>query len=276
MKKRILTALSIIGLGLMLVVIGCALGGNLHDSESTSGEAASGTLGDGVTVRKLLIDTSLVSLTVKPHSKAVFEYTISGEPEIIASVSIVNRDVLKITSRKKNAFWGRSYPKGKRITVYVPHNAVFDQVSLSAGVGEVLLEGITAQNGLSLDTGVGEVELRSVTASKVTAHTSIGTVRFKDCVFTDTEIRSGMGELYFSGKLHGTTTISAGVGEATLHLQDRREDYVINVSAGIGEVSIDGRQVSSGILPAVNETGNKAHRLNIRSSIGEVSVRFDR
>lgn len=275
MKKRIMTALSIIGLGLILVVIGCALGGNLHDSEPALENAASGTLGDGAAVRKLLIDTSLVSLTVKPHDKAVFEYTISGEPEIIASVGIVDRDVLKITSRKKSAFWGRSYSKGKQITVYIPRNAVFDQVSLSAGVGEVLLEGITAQNGLKLDTGVGEVELRSVTASKVTAHTGIGTVRFKDCVFTDTEMRSGIGELYFSGKLHGITTISSGFGETTLRLQDRRADYIINVSAGIGEVSIDGKKVSSGILPSVSETGNKAHRLNIRSSIGEVSVRFN-
>ena len=106
MKKRITTALSIIGLGLILVVIGCALGGNLHDSEPALENAASGTLGDGAAVRKLLIDTSLVSLKVKPHDKAVFEYTISGEPEIIASVGIVDRDVLKITSRKKSAFLG--------------------------------------------------------------------------------------------------------------------------------------------------------------------------
>lgn len=275
MKKRITTALFIIGLGLTLVVIGCALGGNLHDSNPASGEAASGTLGEGTTVRKLLIDTSFVSLTVKPHSKTTFEYTISSDPEIAASVGIVDRDVLKITSRRKNTFWGWSHSKGKQITVYVPRDAVFDQVSLSSGVGEVLLEGITAQNGLSLDTGVGEVELRSVTASKVTAHTGIGEVQFKDCVFTDTEIRSGIGELYFSGKLHGTTTISSGIGETTLRLQDKREDYVINVSAGIGEVSIDGKEVSSGILPNVSEAGNKAHKLNIRSTMGEVSVRFN-
>ena len=52
-----------------------------------------------------------------------------------------------------------------------------------------------------------------------------------------------MGEFTFDGKITGKSKIDSGVGEIKINLIDKNENYTIDISKGIGTITLDGEKV---------------------------------
>lgn len=79
-----------------------------------------------------------------------------------------------------------------------------------------------------------------------------------------------MGEFVFSGKLTGKSEIDSGVGAINIDIMNNKEDYTIDVSKGIGNVTLDGQKLE---MDRVYGTGE--NYLDIDGGVGEIKIEFN-
>lgn len=298
MKKKIITALILIGAGGLFIAAGYRLGGSVSsfDFYATGWPAWGDIKEDSVTfsdesivqeiqgtAKHLYVAISHVaSLKIIPHDKPSISYAITDNTELVGAAVSIQDDTLRITTKKyrtpKKPFFGifnNDFNKIKTvIVVKIPQEAVFDTVTIDSGVAATLLDGIHAVQSFSLTCGVGTTEVREVTASHVKIETGIGTTVFKNCTFTDTEMHAGIGATTLNGKIAGNLTIEGGIGTVTVNIDGRKDDYSINAVSGIGHVTVGGVRAAGFISESYRKNSAAPNTISIESGIGNVRINF--
>ena len=300
MKKRITAAFLIIGIGGILVIIGMMMGGSvkkafyksdyeewdmddkhtnmvqpadIHEVQLTSNDSV---------LKQLKADISYATLRIEPHNKQSVAYSITNNTKRVDVSVQVEGNVLTV-STKKNRNWnwflgwhrdeiGRSKTV---ITVKIPQNTLFDTVDINTGAASLTLDGFTATQRFILNTGAGEVNINNITASNVNIKTGVGETVFRNCSFTDTEMHTGVGETVFDGKIFQNLEIHAGIGEIDMRINGKKDDYAIDITSGIGSVSVNGASGSGLMGNIVKENQRTAlHTIEVKAGIGEVNINF--
>ena len=122
MKRRVKTALVIIGIGGLLIIIGVMMGGNIKktfykygdegwnmDDEHKSIVLATDMhevqlVSDSSIVKQLKADVSHAALRIEPHDKQSIDYSITNNTKRIGAAVQVEGTTLRI-STKKNHKW---------------------------------------------------------------------------------------------------------------------------------------------------------------------------
>jgi hypothetical protein len=79
----------------------------------------------------------------------------------------------------------------------------------------------------------------------------------------------GVGELNLTASLNGESNLEFGVGESDLTLIGSKDDYLFDINAGIGSISIDGKKYSEFI-----NNKNALNEINIKGGVGELNISF--
>ena len=302
MKRRVKTALVIIGIGGLLIIIGVMMGGNIKktfykygdegwnmDDEHKSVVLATDMhevqlVSDSSIVKQLKADIAYAALRIEPHDKQSIDYSITNNTKRIGAAVQVEGKTLKISTKKNHKwhwnwlFGGWNAEKGGRsktvITVKIPQNIVFDTVSMNIGAASLILDGFTAAERFTLNTGAGEVTIKDITASNVNIKTGVGESTFQNCIFTDTVLNTGVGETSFEGKILKNLDINAGIGEIDMQINGKKTDYSINATTGIGSILIDGRNAAG--IDSTFRVNNQdsLHSIRIKAGIGEIAIKF--
>ena len=299
MKRRVKTALVIIGIGGLLIIIGLMMGGNIKktfykygdegwnmDDEHKSVVLATDMhevqlVSDGSIVKQLKADVSYAALRIEPHDKQSVVYSITNNTKRIGASVQIDGDTLVI-STKKNHTW--SWPfgwKGDRlgrsktaVTVKIPQNTLFDTANINIGAGLLILDGFTANQRFKLNSGAGKVDVKNITASNVNIQTGVGETVFHNCSFTDTVMNTGIGETVFDGSVFKHLEINAGIGEIDMRINGKKDDYLINATSGIGSILIDGRSATGIDSTFRINNQNALHTIRVKAGIGEVNINF--
>lgn len=153
------------------------------------------------------------------------------------------------------------------VIIYIPNNILLNKFALDAGVGEVYIEKIIAQK-MDLELGAGNIILKNVIVNEKTEiNGGIGKVSIENAIFNNLDLDAGIGNFELEGQLLGDGKIDVGIGKLELGLQG--EDYTIHAKKGLGQFTIDGKDVSDG-----TKTGEGTNRLSIDSGMGAVIVNF--
>ena len=97
----------------------------------------------------------------------------------------------------------------------------------------------------------------------------LGRTELNSCEINNLKANMGIGEFTFSGKVTGKSKIDSGVGAINIGLKDNKNNYKIDVSKGIGNVTLDGQKIEKD-----GEYGTGENRLDINGGIGEIKVDF--
>ncbi|UTC61289.1 DUF4097 family beta strand repeat protein [Treponema sp. OMZ 787] len=160
-----------------------------------------------------------------------------------------------------------------KIYIGLPRNIVFNNFEIKSGVGELDIRDINVEKFI-LAAGVGEVSIYDAKIEKEAAIIAgVGEVNFKDSAVKNMDVRSGVGSFSFSGKALGKTSIKGGIGEADLKIDGSAADYNFDVSAGLGEVLINGKKSKTFLADRQKETGAE-NTITVKGGIGSVSIRF--
>ena len=124
------------------------------------------------------------------------------------------------------------------------------KLNLELGAGDGYLENVVATQEAKIDGGVGKIELRDYEINNLKANL-------------------GMGEFVFSGKVTGKNKINSGIGAINIELMDNKENYTIAVKKGLGNITLDGKELE---MDRVYGTGE--NDLDIEGGIGEIKVNF--
>lgn len=155
------------------------------------------------------------------------------------------------------------------LTIYLPRNTTYDEVSIDSGAGRIDIEKLSTRE-LSLDLGAGEVEIRELEVlEEAEIDGGAGKFSIKKGTIHNLDLDMGVGKLELIASITGNSKIEAGVGEANINLLGSENDYKIKVNKGIGNATIDGREVSDNTY-----YGNGANYLLVDGGVGKINITF--
>ena len=260
---------------LAIGIISAITGLVLHVIAAITGEPVIGNRNridvvyDFTGVESLDIDSSISKLEIKVgDSFRVEGYQV---PESFRA-ELKEDGTLLVLDHKKRSFLNINlnlfgYPDAK-ITVYLPENFIAEEARLDTGVENTTIEALRADK-LILSAGIGNVTGKRIAAKKAELDGGIGTITLTEIDLEDAEIDCGIGGVTLEGELKGRNKIDCGIGNVTLTLVGSREDYDLDLDAGIGTVRVDGKKTSNSY-----HSREAKHFLKVDGGIGKVSINF--
>lgn len=172
--------------------------------------------------------------------------------------------------KEKNRNWLNSNNIASDLIIYIPENMIaLDETKIETGAGKINIEKLNTQ-GLYLQLGAGDVHIENLIATQETKiDGGVGKTELQNCEIHNLKANLGMGEFVFKGKLTGKNEVDSGVGAINIDLNDSKENYKIEVSKGLGNVSIDGQKIE---MDRVYGTGE--NYLDIDGGVGEIRIDF--
>ena len=159
---------------------------------------------------------------------------------------------LKLTSKKR--FSGVNNIGRGKITVQIPRDLVFEEVSLSMGAGNLTVGQICCKE-LSVEIGAGEVNIDKFQAD-------------------DAEFECGAGSITARGDVKSSADIHCGVGSIVYTASGREEEYNYDIQCGVGEV-VCGDDTYSGLGKDRHIDNNADKDISIEGGVGSVIIDFD-
>lgn len=174
--------------------------------------------------------------------------------------------VLTIVDNKTKG--NRSYNNAK-LTLYIPHGTVFDDVSIEIGAAKLTAETLSTAS-LRFELGAGDVSIKQL---NVTSHADIeggtGAITVAGGTLNNLKLEMGVGELNLTAALLGNNELDFGIGESNLTVLGSKQDYRIDIEKGLGSVTVDGEKVTD-----FGTSGGGQHSLEIEAGIGAVNLKF--
>ncbi|MCM1053969.1 MAG: DUF4097 domain-containing protein [Bacteroides sp.] len=197
----------------------------------------------------------------------------------------VKGDTLTIKYKKGFTFFSFDMSGNDEITVIFPEDAVYDDMEIDNGAGNMLISDIAARemdidNGagelslknvvvdgeLDMDTGAGAIKIDTLSCGNLEIESGVGEVNASNVKCGSIKSDSGIGSFSFSGEINGDAYIQNGVGEVKMNVYGSSADYSFKVDSGIGQVKINGN--------APVQTSGGKYTFKVSSGVGEVRIDF--
>ena len=123
-------------------------------------------------------------------------------------------------------------------------------LNLNLGAGSVNIDNLMVFNSASIDGGAGETVI-------------------KNSDINNLELDMGIGRFSITATIPGNSDIDHGVGEAIINLLGDAVEYQIDISKGLGSVSVDGKNINNNSI-----IGNGMNKIDLDCGVGSVVVNF--
>ena len=212
-------------------------------------------------ISTLKIDLSCTNLDVKIGDNFKVETNNS-------KITFTN-DNGSVKIKEENRNWLNNN-KESNLIIYIPRDMIaIDETKIETGAGKINIEKLNTQS-LYLELGAGDVYIKNLTVTKeAKIDGGLGRTELKSCEINKLKAKLGMGDFVFNGKLTGKNEIDSGVGAIDIDLMDNKGNYKINVSKGLGNVTLDGQKLE---MDRVYGTGE--NYLDVDGGIGEIKIEF--
>lgn len=212
-------------------------------------------------ISTLKIDLSCTNLDVKIGDNFKVETNNS-------KITFTN-DNGSVKIKEENRNWLNNN-KESNLIIYIPRDMIaIDETKIETGAGKINIEKLNTQS-LYLELGAGDVYIKNLTVTKeAKIDGGLGRTELKSCEINNLKANLGMGDFVFNGKLTGKNEIDSGVGAIDIDLMDNKGNYKINVSKGLGNVTLDGQKLE---MDRVYGTGE--NYLDVDGCIGEIKIEF--
>lgn len=194
-----------------------------------------------------------------PDSIRVSE-TTSGTISITMDTEFWNTVVQAFTSKHNRI---------GTITVTVPKGRNLREIEIKNMIGDIHVEDILVEH-LMIEAGAGNLTLETVVSGKGFVKAGVGELKVVNSDIKNTKFDSGVGDVHYEGILKGDCEINAGVGDVVLKLEGAKEDYEIEIDAGIGTARIDDKKVSKDF----ESDSRSEHSISVEAGIGDVTINF--
>lgn len=183
-------------------------------------------------------------------------------------IKIISNDN-SISIKEENKYILSSKNLESNLVIYIPKDITLDLLNIETGVGKINIEQLNTKK-LYLELGLGEVLLKNVVATSNTfIDGGVSKSELINCNFNNLKIDLGVGEFNFNGILTGKNEIDSSVGLTNITLDNKKENYTIDLSKGLGNIVVDYEKIESdGIY------GNGDNYLKVDGGIGEININF--
>ena len=213
-------------------------------------------------ISTLQIDLAFTNLDIKTGD--IFKVETNN------SKITIKDDNGSVRIKEENRNWLNNNNKASNLIIYIPEDMIFiDETKIETGAGKINIEKLNTQS-LYLKLGAGDVYIENVIVAEETKiDGGVGKTELKACEINNLKANLGIGEFIFNGKLTGKSDIDSGIGAINIDLMDNKKNYTIDVSKGLGNVTLDGQKIE---MDRVFGTGE--NYLDIDGGIGEIKIDF--
>ena len=156
------------------------------------------------------------------------------------------------------------------VVMTIPEKYVFEGALISAGAGKVSIDTLSAKK-LTLELGAGATEIGTLEVKNQSSVSSgTGKLTIRDGELHDLSMEMGVGKLEFTGRMTGNCDVDFGIGGAELTLLGSRDEYQIELDKGIGEATLNGKDMFDG---GVYGTGE--NRIDIDGGVGSIRIQLE-
>ena len=174
------------------------------------------------------------------------------------------KDLTKIKLNGSNAY------ENAVLTIWVPVGTVFDNVNIKTGAGRFTVDSLSAAT-IGFELGAGDVTISKLIAEKsANIEGGAGRITISDGAIKNLDLEMGLGQLNLTSALTGDCNLDSGVGEMNVTLLGSKDDYELDIEKGIGNITIDGKNVTD-----FGSSGNGANEVDIHGGVGAINVRFN-
>lgn len=155
-----------------------------------------------------------------------------------------------------------------KFTLYLPEDMVFDEVSIKAGAAKMTVEKLSA-GSVNIELGAGDAHFEQLNASsKIEINGGAGQLTVSDGTLNNLTLDFGAGELNLTAALRGENELSFGAGEANITLIGGKDDYKVDITKGIGSITVDGSSVKD------YSCGSGENQVEIDGGVGAINLNF--
>ncbi|MGL4737833.1 MAG: DUF4097 family beta strand repeat-containing protein [Cellulosilyticaceae bacterium] len=302
LRKRTIASIAVcmIGVGVGLSIVGVTLGGHMGVSFSSTGitwgpkasefvSVSSG--GRQVVENEVLTPFKQMNLDIGVSNV----YVVDGEDY---SISIdMNQDIpiryeirgdeLYVTQRNIKHIGGINGRVGN-VTITVPKDVTLEEGHISMGVGNWEIGGFaldklsvdggvgnlkitdTVARKLEIEAGVGNMTLDRVTSDQMRLMGGMGDYKGRNLVANKIYAEGGVGNIELQGTFKGDIEVSGGMGNIEVTTTEPLSAYAIDVSKGVGSVSINDQKIR-GLDDYRSHSGGQ-YLLEVDCGVGNVSI----
>ncbi len=157
----------------------------------------------------------------------------------------------------------------RQVTVCVPEDHIFRELSVDNGAGVIRAELLQAEE-LELKLGAGECTVEILNVEKeADIDGGAGEIHILAGKIQNLDFDMGVGACTLSAALTGESHVNCGIGELNLEILGERSDYTMDFENGIGEILLEGVLVESGSQLGIGE-----HYLKMSGGIGRTEISF--
>ena len=205
----------------------------------------------------LVVDLATSNLIIKEGD--TFDYIINNK-EITAE-----KDNNKIIIKEKGHF--RS--KKSEVIITIPRDMILNDAIIDTGTGKINIENLKAEN-FSLDIGAGSVQINNLVVTKsCDIDGGAGNVVISNGSIYNLDMDLGIGKTTITSILTGENEIDTGVGKLELNLIGSQNDYTLDISKGIGSISLDGKD-----LKDEEKVGTGSSLVKIDGGVGSIEIKM--
>lgn len=249
-----------VAMGLALLLAVAIIGGVVSvvslfvDADDITAERTVYPISSAVT--SLDIEVGAADLTIKQGDRFLVESNLKG--------LTVREDGDTLTVRHKKGVFRIEHDVV--LTVTVPAQTL-KQVTIATGAGRLTVDALSA-DVVELELGAGEVTINDLTVSREgQIDGGAGKLTVNGGKLHDLSLNMGVGQLSLTGELIGECEMDLGVGETNFILQGGKDKYTLDIEKGLGDVSVDGTDVS--------RFGNGPNRIDIDGGVGAICIDFE-
>lgn len=164
--------------------------------------------------------------------------------------------------------------RGSRIVLYVPAGAVYEEVRISFGAGELKTDGLRADT-VVIELGAGAADIEHLTADSLSASVGAGQLELEDVRLGElVQLEIGAGNCRLEGSVAGDIQAECGMGNLDLELEAAEREYDYEVQCVAGRVTVDG-ETYTGLNSAKIVDNGAGRMMNLTCAMGNIRVTFE-
>jgi len=159
------------------------------------------------------------------------------------------------------------------VIVSIPANKHFSATTLEIGASSFAVSNISCDS-LNMDIGAGDASVKSLTVlSTADIDLGAGNLTVEAANIHDMDMDLGLGNLDFTGIVSGDIDADCGMGNATFSFQDSASSHSFDLSAEMGNITINGEDYGGFILHH-NQDNDSDSQYDIECGMGNIEIKF--
>lgn len=159
-----------------------------------------------------------------------------------------------------------------KITLYLPEDYHFDDVSVNIGAGAMEFSGLHADSA-DFAAGAGQITLEKAQIGDLSVNVGAGQMTLKKMEVGELSAEVGLGEFAADGVLNGDAVVECSMGNVVMEIDGREEEFNFDLSGAMGNIDL-GKSSFSGFSQSQYIDHKAEKNMIIECSMGNISIRF--